>query len=210
MFWQRITHYPAIGKAPELRAHLEEQVKNAQANGAQTVLSTRVAFGDGPEFVESTRFENLAAYEKQRDQALASADFRNAGVKSAPLRRRTIKNELFKVLIRRSGGTAPRRYATRALFYPAPGKAREVRSILEEMVRSYQTERPYLRLLQQIFAPEGGQVYALGDSYENLMEYENLMDKRPASFYEAVVRASELSRLPSLQELHEVLIAWRG
>ena len=57
----RVSQFPQIGKVGELRAHLEENVKQSQADGVQTSLSQKVVSDSEPALEVNRLFENLEA-----------------------------------------------------------------------------------------------------------------------------------------------------
>ncbi|MCH7787725.1 MAG: hypothetical protein IIC22_09455 [Chloroflexi bacterium] len=165
-----------------------------------------MVFDSGPVFVANRVFDNMEALEKFRDQIVSNPTYRESIEKAAPLRRKDIDIEIFNVLVPPSGENAPRRYVLRSHGYPALGKETLVASIITEVVKSGQAERPYTRLSRQIFGSQGV-VFVYGDSFETLAEFENVMINNPsASLQAAAAQVTSLSRAPIVNELYEVLI----
>ena len=206
----RVVHYPAIGKAGELRTLIEENVKQSQADGVRTTLIQKVVFDSGPVFVANRVFDNMEALEKFRDQIVSNPTYRESVEKAAPLRRKDIDIEIFNVLVPRSGENVPGRYTFRALAYPALGKEPLVRSIMTESVKSYQAERPFSMLSAQLFSSQGV-VFVFSDSFETLAEFENVTINNPStSLQAAAAQGISLSRAPIVNELYEVLIPFQN
>ncbi len=205
MFNQVVFSFPVPGKEWELQQLLEERVRALQASGRRATLMRKVLY-NSPMFVNATRFDNLEAYEKFRQQNASDPKFRELVSRLSSLSRMPASVRLYQVLVAPKGGGHAGRYYHRATCSPLPGKEREMRTVLEEWVRSYQSQRPQFRLFRALFAEEGPS-FVIGDGYQTLTEFENLLDKRPASAYEAVARVEALSRVSMVQDLYEVLVA---
>ncbi len=204
----RVSQFPQIGKVGELRAHLEENVKQSQADGVQTSLSQKVVSDSEPALEVNRLFENLEAFEKFRDQSSSGMESRRQEV--APLIRQPANTTLSNGLVPPSGENAPRRYAGNALVYPALGKGPLVRSILTEFVRSYQAERPYASIAARLLSSQGA-VFVFRDSFETLAEFENIWVNNPsASLQAAAAQVTSLSRAPIVQELYEFLVPFKS
>ena len=96
MFISRFTYTPAMGKARDLRTLVEERIKKAQAAGRDISMSTPL-FGDVPALVVTTRYNDLAAFEKGRVQNLADKDLQEYLDKLRSMA--TIKAELLEVIV---------------------------------------------------------------------------------------------------------------
>ena len=86
MYVQRVYHRPAPGKAPELRAALEERVGIEIERGTRINLLRQVVLSHGPQFLVITAHETAEALEKWSDansSDQAELDFR---AKTASLR----------------------------------------------------------------------------------------------------------------------------
>ena len=99
MFIQRVRTFPAPGKAPEFRTALEEWVKKRQGQGLDTSLSRQLFAPEGATFVITTRFRDLAEYEKLTSQIEADPAYQALVAKLAPLTRAAAKFELLEVLV---------------------------------------------------------------------------------------------------------------
>ncbi len=65
-FQFRVSRYPAIGKGPALQALLEERVEATQSYGFRT-LRQQMFGSEGPVFVTSIGFQDMASLEAQLD-----------------------------------------------------------------------------------------------------------------------------------------------
>ncbi len=99
MFIQRVRIYPALDKANEYRAALEELVKKLQAQGLAISLSVQLYSPEGATFVSTTRHRDLAEVENRRRQLQADAAYQAAVAKLASMSRAPAKWELYEVLV---------------------------------------------------------------------------------------------------------------
>ncbi len=99
MFIQRVRGFPAPGKVPEFRAAVEEWVKKRQGQGLDTSLSRQLFAPDGATLVMTTRFRDLAEYEKITHQIETDPASQALVAKLAPLSRAPAKSELLEVLV---------------------------------------------------------------------------------------------------------------
>ena len=202
----RVSQFPQIGKVGELRAHVEENVKQSKADGVQTSLSQKVVSDSGPALVVNRMFENLEAFEKFREQSSSRVESRRQEV--APLIRQLANTTLSNILVPGSEN-APHRYAGNSLIYPTTGKGALVRSILTERVKQYQAERPYASIAVRLLDSQGA-VFVFRDSFETLAEYENVWVNPSASLQSIAAQVTSLSRTPAIQELMEFLIPFQS
>ena len=96
-FTARTYNYPALDKAGELRALLEERVKSGPSRGRAMSLFRQLFTPDGPVLVTSTRWPDMATYEATTERT--RADTQAFQAKVAALVRQPNKQELFEVLI---------------------------------------------------------------------------------------------------------------
>jgi len=97
MFIQRVTLSPAMGKARDLRALVEERTKKGQAQGLRTSLATPVFGDDMGSLVVTVRYDDLAALEKRRAQNAADKDWQEYVGKVSAMA--TARFELLEVLV---------------------------------------------------------------------------------------------------------------
>ena len=121
---------PIPDKAPEVRALLEEQAKSG-SQGARTMLGQNM-FGELPAFVITSLFDDIEAFEKNRDALWANQAFLTSLQKLNPMLRQPAEVTLSETVVSTTAGpgaTQPR-YALQVLVYPANGAEPEVRSVL--------------------------------------------------------------------------------
>ena len=99
MYVQRVSFYPALGKAFELRAVLEDRVKARQAQGLQIGLQERVASSEGPVFTLVILHRSLADLEELRRRNLTDDSFREFVTKVSSLSMNQPRTELSEVLV---------------------------------------------------------------------------------------------------------------
>ncbi|HEU4759849.1 MAG TPA: hypothetical protein VFT91_07690 [Dehalococcoidia bacterium] len=98
MYIFRSSIYPSLGKAPEVRALLEAQVKSEQAKGVAAALALTV-FGPDLGFIVNRRFDDLAAYESWRHSRQSDPAVQEYLAKVGSLSRQAPNLELNEVLI---------------------------------------------------------------------------------------------------------------
>lgn len=92
-------------------------------------------------------------------------------------------------------------------IYPAPGKEREARGILTEMVQSRQALGVRVSLARLHFAPEGS-AFVVTSLHDSLTDYERATarNEADAAFTAALERLGGLLRTPVRWEISEILI----
>ncbi len=129
---QQLTHHPAPGKGPELRAVLEEWAKTAPSRGFEQNLMSQLG-ADGPVFINGIRHENLAAFHTYPERSRANPGWESFTKKMGPLMARPRQSALFQTLIP-PAREAPRakfhfvvtRYHSRRFLWRGPRRRREV------------------------------------------------------------------------------------
>ncbi len=99
MYVQRVSFYPALGKAFELRAALEDRVKARQAQGLHMGLQERIASSDGALFTLVIMHRSLADLEELRRRNLTDDAFRAFVTKASSLSIKQPTTELAEVLV---------------------------------------------------------------------------------------------------------------
>lgn len=97
MFIQRVILSPAMGKARDLRALVEERTKKGQAQGQMVSLATPVFGDDIGSLVVTIRFNDLAEIDKRRAQNAADKEWQEYIGKVSSLA--TAKYELHEVIV---------------------------------------------------------------------------------------------------------------
>ena len=88
---------PSIGKAADLRAHLQSDVRRLEANGLRQALLVVIAGPGTGEFARVTLFESLAAVDARR--AAVTPGGREAVQKRDLLISRPVSTDLLEVLL---------------------------------------------------------------------------------------------------------------
>jgi hypothetical protein len=198
--------HPALGKEAEVRADLIEHVKREQSKGRRVGLTQLLFSTEGPILVVGRWFDDLATLDQQRHAQLADAEWQEATLSLRLRSRDSIKTTLSESLIDPvpSGGTVG--VVQRAFFYPALGKERQARAILEEFVRAaHASGRTQLSLWQQVFGVDGA-VFTLLRTYADLSELDTVRKERRALVEALVTAIHEVSRAPAALRLFEVLV----
>jgi hypothetical protein len=99
MYMQRVSIYPNPTNIVEVRTLLIERAKARQASGTRVALSELVAGSNTPQFIVSTLFEDLAAFEALRKRDQADADFQKFVAKIGSLIRKPAGFDLMEVLV---------------------------------------------------------------------------------------------------------------
>lgn len=199
--------YPAPGKTPEVRRLLEDRVRSAQQHDERSSLRQQVWFDEGVVLSVSTLHDSLAAFERSRDRNLSDPATAELLQRLSQLTRRPARLELFESLLPGGGAApaAPPRYYGRAIHFPAPGKAAEMRSVLTEHVESRRAAGARMALLSQVFAPKGI-TFVVGAPFTDLAEVEQRRKDGAAALAALSARLGPLSRDVVHFELHEVLV----
>jgi quinol monooxygenase YgiN len=99
MYMQRVSIYPNPANIAEVRTLLIERAKARQASGTRVALSELVAGANTPQFVVSTLFEDLAAFEALRKRDQSDVDFQKFAAKIGSLIRKPAAFDLMEVLV---------------------------------------------------------------------------------------------------------------
>jgi hypothetical protein len=211
MFTTRALNYTALGKGPELRSVLEERVKAANSHGGMVSLGVLVYSNDAPAFVVNTRYQNLAALDAGRTHNQADPAYQASLAKSAALSRQSAKVSLTEELIGRPQGAPALRapyYSIRATYYPAMGKAAELRALLEEEVQKEQAAKELAGLTTLVFRGDGG-AFFITRAFADLSAYETRRQhlQSDLAYQVYAAKATSLYRQPVSTELAQVLIS---
>ncbi len=202
---RQVKLFPAMDRAPEARALLEEQVKSNSQNERQLLAQTML--GELPSFVITSIFDDIGALEKNRDAIWANRAFLDFQSKLNPMLRQPTEVTISESIVSTMSGTgAMPRYAHQVLIYPKNGAESEVRSVLEGFAKGQQADgRPYFRMARRLFSAIGP-VFSMGDSYESLSESDSVNQARANKVSDVSNRLAPITRAPSTHELREVLV----
>lgn len=98
-------------------------------------------------------------------------------------------------------------FVHRVRVFPATGKVREVRAVLEEWVKKNQAQGLDTGLSRQLFAPDGATLVTT-TRFRDLAEYENRTNQIEAdpAYQPFVAKLAPITRAPARFELFEVLV----
>src|SRR2546428_12314566 len=119
MYIQRIIHVPALGKNADLRTALEERNK-AGSSSAPHARSVSM-FSPEPTFIDSIRFENLAAIEAYQDRQRSEPNIQAQLQKITQCLARPQAVFLYEELSGTPINTPPK-FVIRNRLAPAPGR----------------------------------------------------------------------------------------
>ena len=99
-------------------------------------------------------------------------------------------------------------YSQRALNYPAPGKGRELRAVLEERVKTEQAKGRAITLAMQVFGGAEGNAYTLNIRHQDLASFEAMRGQNQSdpAFGAFQAKIGVLLIRPVVTQLSEVLI----
>lgn len=202
MYTQRIIHFPALGKGPELRAALEE--RNASGNALAPHALSQLMFSPEPAFVHSIRFENLAAIEAYQGRAL-DATFQAQGQKINQCLARERATVLYEELAG-TGVKATPKFLIRNRHLPAPAKGQELRAVLEERMRKEVPGVCGAGLARQVASPDGP-AYATTLLFASMADIDRLRsaNDEDRTFPAFLTKVASLTRAPVQQRIHRIL-----
>ena len=204
MIVQRTRIAPALGKGAAVEAELVQAVKNGQAKGRRVALGRRILSSEGPAFVVTLLADDVAALDAVRRENQADAEFQARGARLAPLLAGPIRQIVLESII-----TAPPRQGTTISVltsaYPAPGKERQIVSILEEWTKSGHEAGVTVGLFRRLFSSDGPTIAAIA-RYADIAEFDRFRKERAAISREAAMAVSEMSRAPIAQRLTETIV----
>ncbi len=204
-YMQQISHYPAGGKGPELRAVLEEWVTTAPSRGVAHNLVSQ--FGsEGPVFIVGIRHENLAAFQTFRERNRANPAFGPFIAKLQSLMARPSRFALYQGLIPPSSQAPTPSFQFRVSRYPAIGKGPALRALLEERAKA-QPAHVFRTLRQQMFGSEGP-VFVTSIGFQDMASLEAQLDnnQRDPKFQAYFEKVQSMVARPDKTELLQVLV----
>jgi hypothetical protein len=151
MYNQIASSYPAPGTTNELRAIVEEQVKDRQGRGLRASLSATAWGPDFPAFHLVLQYTDLAVLQKTRSGIASSTqEFQQ---RQAPLVRTTNEVDLLEVLVAPNGTTGAGGFRQRNVLTAAVGKAQALRTLLTDWATSEQGRGARMSLLTVVAEP---------------------------------------------------------
>ena len=202
--WVRI--YPALGKEAEVRALMTDWVKHAQEQGERVALLQRIYSSEGSMLVALRRYDDMAAADARRRENLADPDWQARVAKLNTMLREPLRQTLAEPIVPLVPSAAPVGVVQRAFFYPAPEKTGQMRSILEEFVRTaHASGREQVGLSQHIFSATGP-VLVITATHTDVAELDRRRQERVPVVQPLVAAAAPLSRAPIAVRLLEVVV----
>jgi hypothetical protein len=204
MFTQRVRNFALPGKAPELRAILEEGVRERHAEGKRSALSTVIAGDAFPSFVTTHWHDDLASFQAFREKNTTDPARQARFQRMVAATRQTGQMELFEVVLANQPGRPPR-FGVATTVVPAPGQAPTVRAALVEFVTASQKAGRRINLAVSL---SGTSRFLLVGIYESLAELEAARSATTASAeFAALNRSAGLLAKPPSAEIFELLLA---
>ena len=202
MYFRLVNHYPAMGKANELRALLEDRVKTENASGSSRSALLTEMMGPEPILIQAIQHESFAAWQAHTARIGSDQSFQATAAKMQPTMSRPQTMELYNVIARYMTDKAAN-FLWSVSFYPALGKAADLRRLLEERVKTA-TDRgaATASLLNRLYGPEGA-YFMLANTFSDLAgleAYRTVSQASPIPGLQAVTDS------PTTQRLARVLI----
>ncbi len=204
-YTQRISHYPVLGKGPELRALLEEWAKTAPSRGSAENLQSQLG-SEGSVFIIGIRHENLAAFQTFRERNRANPAFGPFIAKLQSLMARPSRFTLFQNLIPPPREAPRPNFVFRISRYPAIGKGAALQALLEERIKAMQAHG-FRTLRRQMFGSEGP-VFVTNIGFQDMASLEAHLDnnQRDPEFRAHAEKVQSMIARPNKTELFQVLV----
>jgi len=197
-----ISIFPGLEHAVAMRSLLSDRVSSTPG----TSLSINV-LGEMPTFVETSTFDSLEAYEKDRDTLAANPNVIEGRNQIGTMSRQPVVVRLLDTII---NPLEPRgsniRYNLRAVIFPTPGGQDTVQAAMEDFTQAQQAAgRVHLRMAQVLF-PHDGAAFTIGDSFETMAELENVARSRAAAVSDFRAKIANSVRDPAVYRISEVIV----
>lgn len=205
MYTVRVTHYPAPGKAAEMRAALEEHSKASNAEGSPHNLAQPL-YASEPAFVNGIRHESLAALEAYTARNAGNEAYRARTARFLALDCRPPTSALYENLLMASP-TGDVNYALHRTFYPAPGKVAELRKALEQRAKTPSPGSVGKAVSALVLGPDSAH-FMLTTLFSSLAGYEQYLKAQPADpgVQAFAAQVATLTSAGGRQQLHRVLV----
>ena len=207
MYFRLVNHYPAPGMATELRLLLEDRVRMENASGSSRSSLLTEMLGLEPVLTQAIQHENFAAWESHISRISLDARFQATAAKMQPAMSRAQTQELHNVLVRFTTARTAN-YLWSNTFFPVPGKAPELRRLLEERVNT-STERgsAAATLLSQMYPPDGAN-FTLAIAFSDLAGLEAYQQgmQTDSSYQSWLTALTSVLTRPNRQRILRVLV----
>ena len=206
---QRI--FPALGKEAEVRAQLTDWAKQLQGQRRDIALLSRILSSEGSALVALTRADDLAEIERQRQASLTDADWQARAARLVGLLRAPVATALFESIVEvpTGGGLPAPGIVARAHGYPAPGKERQARSIVEEFAKAGQQAGLRQGASARIYSSDGSML-EVTTLHADLADLDRVRKERAEISRQAATAFHELSRAPIAQRIFEVVVPFQN
>jgi hypothetical protein len=204
-YWLRTNVYPALGKEAEVRAQASDWVKHWQERGRDIALSAQIYGSEGSVLVVTTRADDLAEIERLRQDEEADADDQAREASLFALLRAPVQRALFESIIAIPVVGPPPGIIRRVSCYPALGKERQMRSILEAHVTTSQQAGLRWGLFTRIYSSDGPVLEATTLD-ASLTDLDRVRRERGQINAVAAAAVGEWSRAPMQQRLFEAVV----
>ena len=206
MFMLRHRIYASLGKEADVRAFMSDWVKHAREEGESVALAQRIFSSEGPVLVVARRYEDLVSLDERRRANQADADWQARVARLSTMIREPVRQTLEESLVPPIASTASIGIVLRAFFQPTAGKIGQMRSTLEEHVRSEQVAgRGQIGLFQHVFS-ETGAMFTITATHADLAELARVRQERAAAVQALTATVGEMSRAPVAVRLLEVVV----
>jgi len=206
MYAEIFTHYPALGKAAELRSALEERARAETAAGSAHLVG-RLVYADEPAFMTMIRHKSLAAVEVHQNRRTGDPAFQSFLRKSAEASARAPSMALYEYLVPATASAASARFALWRTFQPAPGKAGELRAAVEKRAHTPSPGALGKIVYARVLGP-GQPPFVLNTLFASLADLETYLKAQPTdpAVQAFVAQVAGLSVSGGHAELYRVLL----
>lgn len=204
MYFQKVLFSPSNGKQRELTNLLIERTK-AQQPEVRVNLAEKL-YGDVAPLVLTFQHENLESVEKRKDMLDSNDEFWAFRREVVPLIDHEAELRIFSGIFSTGIASAPAKFVHAVHFYPEQGKEPQVRTVLEEFAKAYESERSTPFGIHQRRFGTAGSEFVLSNRYSSLTEYEEISQNLPPSIVNMTQVVSPLLRAPMRHNLSQVLV----
>jgi len=207
MITVRVRIYPTLGKEADVRAFMTDWVKSAQGQGEKLGLAQRIFSSEGSMLMVPRRFDDLAAADARRRETVGDAAWQERLAKLSTMIREPVRQSIEESVIAPVTPDPTKvGIVQRAFIYPALDKVGQVRSILEEFVRTaHASGYERVGLSQQIFS-ESGPLQVITALRSDLADLDKSRKERASAVQELGAALSPLVRAPIAVRLLEVIV----
>lgn len=205
MYVQFIRHSPAPGKAPALRALLEDWAKTAPARGASHSLSTPMINLTGQIFTNGIRHQDLGAFQEYLETSRSTPEFAAFIAKQQGLLAGSQTTTLHEILVPMQHQDS--KFVLTISDTPLVGKGFELQALLEERVRAAQARGAVRGLRCRAFGSDGPEfVQTVG--FPDLASLDRWWAQRQSEpgFAEFFAKRQALQARPNSLEVHRILV----